>query len=1205
MDDSTAYPHLEVEDIVRISGSNRIAVVRRVADDSDDEDDSIDEMDEHPFSDAQGRLSNWFPPLASTTTLSQEDVNDYKLISNYDDDEHSGENDSTTDDGSEHESYIENESDDESDDGSDDGSDDESDDESDDQPSHHSHHQVAHQSHHRPPNLIQYAVEEEIIDASNFIDISEDLQALPIYMAGELPSSHAVLLFPTAGYRRMMHISQLNPIDRSFDIDQHVSWAPGYEPTSSNAPRQSGRVVNITKFLTVRRITDITADTVHHPDPATCFEIPCDAMGFFSGLRSGDAVVKGRSIGILDYYQEEVFVEFHDGSIALVPGHRRAIENIDIRTPDVSDLSSFSEGLFYPGQRVRSDPHIWRTIAEWIRGSYSGEDEGVVKYTRIGKMGVDFHAVSMFEPGDKEDPSSPQMEPSFEIVPYSDVTVLESFQKFSWTVGDRGYLRNCSVNGHDDATVSDERKHVSAGSYKPDGRLMRAQRRARERNGAMSESFIDSEVMTLAVDPRDVVQVVHTRTLIDILWQDGTLTSKIPSLHLKSLSHPDSFDFWPGDLVSRANLDDDSKCCCDESCPERSNTLRGCVLRVNEESRTAVVSWQEEECGKFKNEEELSVYELKSNEYSVEIGDTVLRIPQKDTVIDNTEEFVGIVTNKLNGEFLVTWNGGSLSTAPPWELLAIAGNEDTDDSSSQSDEEYSDDSSRDSPSLPPGPLDPDYERNWGSEDINGSLSDEKTLFKQAEQLIEEVWREDRGPRAESDEHQNAGYGCGIISMLLSSPEIYQFANDIGMQHLKRATNKGIQCTLHEVFKSEVCKSENETDIEFTQDEQRIIATQFTFTVLGEFLSHTLRAVSMKEKGPEIGSFHTPPQEWLDLISLVQESYINLIYYGEKLKKRISSRWALLKTGSIELTSAKLDNTSNQEVTLEKEDGLIDRVEGLVSSCETDAQNTQANFDLVEEFENFYSFPGSSTTKGTCSLPVVQKEWTRLKNNLPEGFIVRACEAQLGQLRAGVVGPASTPYSHVIFFFDIRLGSGYPQMPPQVRFHSLNRRLNPNLYEDGNVCLSILGTWDGDDVESWNAKTSNLLRLLLSLQALVFVEEPYFNEAGYGKHRGTRDGEENSKKYNESALLLSIQYAIDSLKPGNLPKDCHKIAKEHYKQFGGDLILRCNGLIGEGEEMENGDESRKSQCSVGFKKALKRILGSLRRAVDGCKLEENN
>ena len=36
------------------------------------------------------------------------------------------------------------------------------------------------------------------------------------------------------------------------------------------------------------------------------------------------------------------------------------------------------------------------------------------------------------------------------------------------------------------------------------------------------------------------------------------------------------------------------------------------------------------------------------------------------------------------------------------------------------------------------------------------------------------------------------------------------------------------------------------------------------------------------------------------------------------------------------------------------------------------------------------------------------------------------------------------------------------------------RFNPNLYSNGYVCLSLLGTWRGSSIESWNPKDSNLL-----------------------------------------------------------------------------------------------------------------------------------
>lgn len=39
------------------------------------------------------------------------------------------------------------------------------------------------------------------------------------------------------------------------------------------------------------------------------------------------------------------------------------------------------------------------------------------------------------------------------------------------------------------------------------------------------------------------------------------------------------------------------------------------------------------------------------------------------------------------------------------------------------------------------------------------------------------------------------------------------------------------------------------------------------------------------------------------------------------------------------------------------------------------------------------------------------------------------------------------------------------------------RFNPNLYADGKVCLSLLGTWHGGDAtEKWDPQHSNLFQV---------------------------------------------------------------------------------------------------------------------------------
>ena len=94
------------------------------------------------------------------------------------------------------------------------------------------------------------------------------------------------------------------------------------------------------------------------------------------------------------------------------------------------------------------------------------------------------------------------------------------------------------------------------------------------------------------------------------------------------------------------------------------------------------------------------------------------------------------------------------------------------------------------------------------------------------------------------------------------------------------------------------------------------------------------------------------------------------------------------------------------------------------------------------------------------------------------------------------------------------------------------RFNPNLYSDGKVCLSLLGTWHG---EGWvppssSAKPSELsgstlLQVFLSIQSIIMVPKPYFNEPGYAEEEGTAAGEERCREYNEELRLYTLRHAM--------------------------------------------------------------------------------
>ena len=183
----------------------------------------------------------------------------------------------------------------------------------------------------------------------------------------------------------------------------------------------------------------------------------------------------------------------------------------------------------------------------------------------------------------------------------------------------------------------------------------------------------------------------------------------------------------------------------------------------------------------------------------------------------------------------------------------------------------------------------------------------------------------------------------------------------------------------------------------------------------------------------------------------------------------------------------------------------------------------------------------------------------------------------------ITGPSDTPYANGCFEFDVVFPPEYPQGPMSVHLLTTGQgtvRFNPNLYNDGKVqwghipmfsfpywlgpipifsfsrtgsvpfwyqvCLSVLNTWHGRPEEKWNAETSSFLQVqsqthsrprahshvpvsqvLVSIQSLVLVSDPYFNEPGYEQHRGSEYGNQKSLSYNANLYVATIQWAMIS------------------------------------------------------------------------------
>jgi len=214
---------------------------------------------------------------------------------------------------------------------------------------------------------------------------------------------------------------------------------------------------------------------------------------------------------------------------------------------------------------------------------------------------------------------------------------------------------------------------------------------------------------------------------------------------------------------------------------------------------------------------------------------------------------------------------------------------------------------------------------------------------------------------------------------------------------------------------------------------------------------------------------------------------------------------------------------------------------------------------------------------------VQREWTILQRGLPHNVWVHVYPDRMELLRSCLVGPDGTPYSDALFFFDVHLPATYPQIPPQVRFWSFGENLNPNLYENGKVCLSLLGTWSGKDSETWSPDRSNLLQVLVSILGLVLNTDPYYNEPGFERERDTPQGGLRSQRYNESVALSNYHLMLRVLRAP--PCDFDREVKRHFAH-------RRHALPERARQLQRDD----SVCSEGFRKSLAALLPRLEEAL---------
>jgi len=226
---------------------------------------------------------------------------------------------------------------------------------------------------------------------------------------------------------------------------------------------------------------------------------------------------------------------------------------------------------------------------------------------------------------------------------------------------------------------------------------------------------------------------------------------------------------------------------------------------------------------------------------------------------------------------------------------------------------------------------------------------------------------------------------------------------------------------------------------------------------------------------------------------------------------------------------------------------------------------------------------------------VAKECAGLVALLPctpsSSIFVRAEEASTSLWRALITGPEGTPYAGGCFVFDIYFPSSYPQVPPKVNLCTTGGgkvRFNPNLYNCGKVCLSLLGTWPGGKGEGWDPAASSVLQVLVSIQSLILVAQPYFNEPGFERSMGTPSGDNMNREYNANIQEGTLRYAI--LEALRKPKpEFESVIKAHFSARRDIILAECRTWVEDAR-----DPARKStlaQLAEELEQELKALPGA--------------
>ncbi|EFA05319.1 uncharacterized protein LOC659924 [Tribolium castaneum] len=939
---------------------------------------------------------------------------------------------------------------------------------------------------------------------------------------------------------------------------------------------QRGYCKKTKQFATVQ-IVESDKVIEHVPDSRLCFVKP---------FQVGDAVCLGDKFGRIQSIDEMIRMQSKCGSIVEV---RRSI-NYNIRDYWFHSINGAYHEAEYPGQTVFCTPMHLRD-PKWIKKSKSMMRKMEIgqKFT-IQSIEICLIEVWWYSPNGHTEYAELKDDEikRLKVLPYSENLVMgdryflklkptdillkkrdwikkKSLQSLPHKVpkSDNSTLTNTCAepfDADDDWCTEEDEESDNKGEISIYGLHKIKQRKKTYPN---LNKFSSGSIVA--------VQVFCADARVTVVWQDGTEEKDIPTTELYYSVSQDDHEFFPGEwVVSNSNENSDKY---------------GVVQRVNFQERTAEIKWFSSVDANQEPQElatnESSVYDLKKHVKFVFRPGSVVKA--KPTVEDKMGK---VIDSCPQGYVIVQWLGGKRENCWPQNIELILESEDFEfPDAFDSDDDLSEDA-----------------YSWETESVesfDGDVTDEINLQNMAARV--DFIRNRISYLREAFKHynitqnfhfvkdllciyDNSGYLDKYLGTSFFSTESKHF-QALLLETKKKAKSLGIELR-GRMFSRENLSCPTKMKNAEKDNIQKMIKLESKVNVQIEMCKEC--SGESCPTTPDSSEPAEKPQENLCVELLVMlKMRMDLIY--AEIISRIGGRQALtVLTNSSEnpLKPSPSTTTALQNALLTPE-----TPPKVAKPIELIPKNEA--FSILEEAPDTHRYFSSKFVPKDLQkfLVALQKEYKLLKDSLPAGVWVRTYDNRMDLLSVMIRGPAKTPYEDGLFLFDIQLSPDYPKNPPGVHYISyITEPLNPNLYVEGKVCVSLLGTWMGRGSEMWGPN-STLLQLIVSIQGLILVAQPYFNEAGYERQTHTQQGCENSRTYNEFVILKLVQSMTELLNAA--PKVFQNEVLAHFQAKGEAM---CERLMKYCDEEPLVPEFPLLPVSKGFKLSLGSALNGFRQAL---------